>query len=366
MIKKTPLNEAHRALGGRMVEFAGWELPVQYSGPIPEHMAVRESAGLFDVSHMGEVEIRGRQATDFVDYLTVNDVRSLDDNAAHYTMMLNENGGIVDDLLVYRISKYHLILVVNAGTTAKDFAWMKSHASGFECEVADNSPLYAQIAIQGPKAERILQNLTPTLLDRMPNFTHQVIEIDGVRCRVSRSGYTGEDGFEIYCDRSYAMQVWNLLLVEGSGDGIVPCGLAARNTLRLESKMALYGNDIDDTTSPLEAGLGWAVKLDKGDFIGRAALQAQKRDGLVRKLVGFEVLDRAPARDGYEIVAGGAVVGRVTSGSPAPFLKKNIGLAYLPTEHSAVGTSIGILVRGREVPAAVVKTPFYKRVRAFD
>lgn len=366
MIKKTPLNEAHKSLGGRMVEYAGWELPVQYAGPTPEHMAVREAAGLFDVSHMGEIEIRGRQAVEFVDFLTVNDVRSLDDNAAHYTMFLNETGGIIDDLLVYRVSKYHLLLVVNAGTTEKDARWILSHASSFDCEVANNSPLYAQIAIQGPKAERILQNLTSTLLDKIPSFNHQVAELDGIRCRISRSGYTGEDGFEIYVDAGGATQIWSRLLVEGSGEGLVPCGLAARNTLRLESKMALYGNDIDESTSPLEAGLGWAVKMDKGDFIGRAALQAQKAEGLKRKLVGFEMLDKAPARDGYDVVIDGVAVGRVTSGSPAPFLKKNIGLAYVPTEHSAVGTSIGILVRGREVPAVIVKTPFYKRERTFD
>ncbi|MBK6428497.1 MAG: glycine cleavage system aminomethyltransferase GcvT [Blastocatellia bacterium] len=366
MIKKTPLNEAHKSLGARMVEFAGWELPVQYTGPIPEHMAVREAAGLFDVSHMGELEVRGKQAVDLVDRLTVNAVRDLDDNNAHYTMFLNEQGGIIDDLLVYKVSKYHLILVVNAGTTEKDLNWVLQHAADFDCEVANTSPIYAQIAIQGPRAERILQQMTSSLLDRIPSFCHQIVELDSVRCRVSRSGYTGEDGFEIYLDGTYAPGIWNRLLVIGSDQGLLPCGLAARNTLRLESKMALYGNDIDDTTSPLEAGLGWVVKMDKGDFIGRAALEQQKRDGLRRKLVGFEMLDKAPARDGYEVVVDGTVVGRVTSGSPAPYLKKNIGLAYVPPEHASVGTGLGILVRGREVPAVVVKTPFYKRKRVFD
>lgn len=366
MIKKTPLNESHRKLGGRMVEFAGWELPVQYSGPIPEHMAVRTAAGLFDVSHMGEIEVRGKGAIDLVDYLTVNDVPALDDNGAHYTMFLNEDGGIVDDLLVYRISRYHLFLVVNGATTAKDEAWIRRHAARFDCEISNTSSVYAQIAIQGPKAEGILQNLTPTLLDRIPSFCHQMAEIDGYSCRVSRTGYTGEDGFEIYVDSVHAASIWNRLLVEGSRDGLVPCGLAARNTLRLESKMALYGNDIDDTTSPLEAGLGWVVKMDKGDFVGRSVLEQQKRDGLRRKLVGFEMLDKAPARDGYEVVSGGDVIGRVTSGSPAPYLKKNIGLAYVPPDRAAVGTGLGVLVRGREVPAVVVKTPFYKRMRVFD
>lgn len=366
MIKKTPLNEIHRNLGGRMVEFAGWDLPVQYAGPLPEHLAVRQAAGLFDVSHMGEVEVRGAGAVDLVDFVTTNDVRNLDDNQAHYTLMLNETGGIVDDLLVYRITDEHYLLVVNAGTTEKDFDWIRSHAGRFNCEVSNTSGAFAQIAIQGPVAERILQALTPTMLDRIPSFWSQRALIDGIRTRVSRTGYTGEDGFEIYCNASDAAHIWNRLLVEGSDKGIVPCGLAARNTLRLESKMALYGNDIDDSTSPLEAALGWAVKLDKGEFVGRDALLAQKREGLKRKLVGFEVLDRAPARDGYSVVKDGLAIGTVTSGSPAPFLKKNIGLAYLPVEHAKVGTEIGIEIRGRIVPAVVAKTPFYKRERVFD
>lgn len=366
MIKKTPLNEAHRSLGGRMVEFAGWDMPVQYKGPMQEHIAVRERAGLFDVSHMGEIEIRGPQAIDLVDKLTVNDVRSLADMQAHYTLLLNEQGGIVDDLLVYRMESEFFLLVVNAGTTEKDFNWMRSHADGFDCQLHNNSASYAQIAIQGPVAERILQQLTSSMLDKIPAFWSQKILVDGLRVLVSRTGYTGEDGFEIYCDPGDATHIWNRLLVEGSSLGIEPCGLAARNTLRLESKMALYGNDIDDSTSPLEAGLGWVVRIDKGDFIGRDALVRQKSAGVTRRLVGFEVLDKAPARDGYPIAKNGVEIGVVSSGSPAPFLKKNIGLAYLPTEHAKVGTEITVLVRGREVPAVVVKTPFYKRDRVFD
>jgi aminomethyltransferase len=366
MIKKTPLNEIHRSLGARMVEFAGWDMPVQYAGPIPEHLAVRQAAGLFDVSHMGEIEVRGPGALDLVDYVTPNDVRGLEDDQAHYTVLLNESGGIVDDLLVYKIADEHYLLVVNAGTTEKDFEWVKSHAGRFDCEVLNTSGAFAQIAIQGPAAEHILQGLTPALLDRIPSFWSQRAQIDGLRTRLSRSGYTGEDGFEIYCASHDAAHIWNRLMIEGADKGLVPCGLAARNTLRLEAKMPLYGHDIDDATTPLEAGLSWVVKLDKGDFVGRDALVRQKEAGVTRRLVGSEVLDRAPARDGYPVVKDGVEIAAVTSGSPAPYLKKNIGLAYLPVEHAKVGTEIGILVRGREVPAVVVKTPFYKRQRVFD
>lgn len=366
MIKKTPLYETHLSLGARMVEFAGWEMPVQYAGPIPEHMAVRDAAGLFDVSHMGELEVRGADALALVDYVTANDPKELSDNQAQYSMFLNEQGGIIDDLLVYRITHDHFLLVVNAGTTDKDFAWVRAQAARFNCEVANNSPVFAQIAIQGPIAERILQQMTSTMLDRIPSFWSQQVDLDGHRARVSRSGYTGEDGFEIYCHANNAVAIWNRLMVIGDGQGLQPCGLAARNTLRLEAKLALYGNDIDETTTPLEAGLGWVVKMDKGDFIGRAALEQQKRDGLTRKLVGFEVLDRAPARDGYTVTKDGREIGVVTSGSPAPYLKKNIGLAYLPPEDAKIGTEIGIVVRGRTVPAVVVKTPFYRRKQVFD
>ena len=366
MPRQTPLNAAHRKLGARMVDFAGWDMPVQYAGPIPEHMACREAAALFDVSHMGEIEVRGPQALALVDYVTVNDPKTLADNQAQYTVFTNERGGIVDDLLVYRIGEEHYFLVVNAGTTDKDFEWVASHAGSFDCTVTNTSAAYAQIAIQGPVAERILQRLTSVMLDRIPSFWSQRAEVDGVRARVSRSGYTGEDGFEIYCAPKDAVHVWNRLLVTGTDAGLRPAGLAARNTLRLEAKLPLYGHDIDDDTTPLEAGLGWVTKLDKGHFVGREALVRQKREGVARRLVGFEVLDRAPARDGYPVVKDGAEIGTVASGSPAPYLKKNIGLAYLPVEHAKVGTEIGILVRGRAVPAVVVKTPFYKRDRVFD
>ena len=366
MLKRTPLDEAHRHLGARMVEFAGWAMPVQYSGPIPEHLAVREAAGLFDVSHMGQVEIRGRDALRLVDFVTANDPKGLDDNEAQYSLLLNAAGGIVDDLIVYRVDEEHYLLVVNAGTTEKDFVWIQSHAGAFNCEVRNTSAAYALLALQGPSAEQILQKLTPSLLDRIPSFWSQRAEVDRVPTRVSRTGYTGEDGFEILCKPGDVAHLWNRLLVTGVGDGLVPCGLAARNTLRLEAKLLLYGNDMDERTSALEAGLGWVVKLDKGDFIGREALVEQKRAGVARRLVGFEMLDRAPARDGYAILKDGSQIGTVTSGSPAPFLKKNIGLGYLPSEYAKVGTEINVLVRERAAPAVVVKTPFYRRRQVFD
>jgi aminomethyltransferase len=366
MLKRTPLHDAHVSIGARMVDFAGWEMPVQYTGPIPEHLAVRTAAGLFDVSHMGEFEITGSDALALIQRLTTNDVSRLQDNQAQYSTLTNEQGGVIDDLLVYRISSEYFLLVVNAGTTDKDFAWITGNADTDRVEIHNTSAAYALLALQGPRAERILQGLTDHMLDRIPYYWSQKVKVDNIECRVSRTGYTGEDGFEIFCDPDRARHIWNRLLVTGHDLGILPCGLAARNTTRLEAAFRLYGHDMDDSTTPLEAGLGWVVKPPKGDFIGRDALERQKREGLKRKLVGFEVLDRAPARDGYPIVIGGHEVGRVTSGSPAPFLNKNIGLAYLPIEHCAVGTDISITIRAREVPARVVETPFYRRARKFD
>jgi aminomethyltransferase len=366
MLKRTPLYEAHVSIGARMVDFAGWEMPVQYSGPIPEHMAVREAAGLFDVSHMGEIEIVGAGALDLVQKLTTNDVAKLEDNQVQYSALTNTGGGVIDDLLVYRINEEYFLLVVNASNSDKDFAWIREHAEGTELGVHDTSHGYALMALQGPRSERILQGLTDHMLDRIPYYWSQQVSVDGVSCRVSRTGYTGEDGFEIFCNPEKAMHVWNRLLVTGQEFGLLPCGLAARNTTRLEAAYRLWGNDMDETTTPLEAGLGWVVKPGKGEFIGREALQSQKREGLRRKLVGFEVLDRAPARDGYPLIVNGVEASRVSSGSPAPYLKKNIGMAYMPMEHSAVGTGFSVLVRGREVPARTVEMPFYKREKRFD
>ncbi|HKQ08597.1 MAG TPA: glycine cleavage system aminomethyltransferase GcvT [Blastocatellia bacterium] len=366
MLKRTPLHDSHVLLGARMVEFAGWDMPVQYSGPIPEHLAVRQAAGLFDVSHMGEIEVRGEQALALVQRITTNDAAKLQDNQVQYSTMINEQGGVIDDLLVYRINEHYYLLVVNAGGTDADFAWIAEHAAGFDVEVMNTSAAFALLALQGPRSERILQCICDHMLDRIPYYWSQQLAVDGISCRVSRTGYTGEDGFEILCPAADARHIWNRLLVTGHEDGLIPCGLAARNTLRLEAAFRLYGNDMDQTTTPLEAGLGWVVKLNKGDFIGREVLQKQKADGLQRKLVGFEMLDRAPARDGYPAVLNGQPVGTVASGSPAPFLKKNIGMLYLPIEHAGVGTEFSVVIRGREIPARVVETPFYKRERRFD
>jgi aminomethyltransferase len=361
MLKRTPLYNSHVSLGARMVDFAGWEMPVQYSGPIPEHMAVRQAAGIFDVSHMGEIEVTGHDALALVQMVTTNDASKLEDNQVQYSTLTNETGGIIDDLLVYRINSDYFLLVVNASGIDTDFDWIKQHAASFKVEVHDTSGAYGLIALQGPRSEMILQPLADHMLDRIPYYWSQRISVDGIECRVSRTGYTGEDGFEILCDAGHTLHLWNRLLITGHEQGLIPCGLAARNTLRLEAAFRLYGNDMDQTTTPLEAGLGWVVKLAKSNFIGRETLQQQKAQGLKRKLVGFEVLDKAPARDGYPVVINGVQVSSISSGSPAPYLKKNIGMVYLPIEHTAVGTEFFVVVRGRNVPARVVETPFYKR-----
>jgi aminomethyltransferase len=366
MLKRTALFEAQLALGGRMIDFAGWEMAVQFSGPIQEHMAVRGAAGLFDVSHMGEIELQGSGALDLLQRLTTNDVGRLQDNQVQYSMLTTPDGGIIDDLLVYRISQEYYLLVVNAANTEKDFNWIKDQAAYTNAEVHDTSAGYVLLALQGPLAERILQDLTDHMLDRIPYYWSQRVMIDGCDCRVSRTGYTGEDGFEIFCGPSHARHLWNRLLVTGHPLGLLPCGLAARNTLRLEASFRLWGNDMDETTTPVEAGLGWAVKLGKCDFIGREVIERQKREGVARKLAGFVVEDRAPARDGYPITVDGQEIGVVNSGSPAPYLKKNIGMAYVPVQYAVPGTLVEVAVRGKPVPARIVEMPFYKRGRRFD
>ncbi len=348
-----------------MVDFGGWDMPVQYpAGTIEEHLRTRTHAGLFDVSHMGEIDVKGPDAIAFVNRLTSNDVTKLIDGQAQYSALTTPQGTVIDDLLVYRLAADHLLLVVNASTTEKDWEWIKSHHSTESVELNNVSAEYCQLALQGPDAQTILQKLTDLPLSEIKyyHFTHG--NVDGVTGIVSRTGYTGEDGFEVYAPADRAEQLWNKMLEvgqTGTPTGVLPCGLAARNTLRLEAGMALYGNDIDDTTTLLEANLGWICKLDKGDFIGRESLARQKQDGLRRKLVGFEVTDRGIARDHQEVLVAGQRVGNVTSGSPAPFLKKNIGLAYVPVEYASVGQEIQIDVRGRLVGAQITKTPFYKR-----
>jgi glycine cleavage system T protein (aminomethyltransferase) len=366
-LKQTPLNNAHRQMGGRMVDFGGWDMPVQYpAGTIEEHLRTRTHAGLFDVSHMGEIDVKGPDAIAFVNRLTSNDVTKLVDGQAQYSALTTEKGTVIDDLLVYRLSADHLLLVVNAGTTDKDWEWIKSHHSGDVVELKNVSADYCQLAIQGPEAITILQKLTGVPLSEIKYYHFTTGAVNGVDSIISRTGYTGEDGFEVYAAPEHAERLWSKILETGNfgaADGVLPCGLAARNTLRLEAGMALYGNDIDETTTLLEANLGWICKLDKGDFIGREALAQQKAAGIQRKLVGFEVTDRGIARDHQDVVIDDQRVGIVSSGSPAPYLKKNIGLAYVPTEYANVGREIKIDVRGRLVGAQVVKTPFYKRAK---
>jgi aminomethyltransferase len=364
-LKQTPLNSAHRQAGGRMVDFGGWDMPVQYpAGTIEEHLRTRTHAGLFDVSHMGEIDVRGTDAIALVNRLTCNDVTKLVNGQAQYSALTTPEGTVIDDLLVYRLAEDHLLLVVNASTTEKDWEWIKSHHSGESVELNNVSSDYCQLALQGPDAQSILQKLTDLPLAEIKYYHFSPGSVDGVEGIISRTGYTGEDGFEIYAPADRAEQLWNKILDagdSGSPTGVLPCGLAARNTLRLEAGMALYGHEIDETTTLLEANLGWICKLDKGDFIGREPLARQKESGVKRKLVGFEVTERGIARDDQEVVVDGERVGKVTSGSPAPFLKKNIGFAYVPVEYASVGQEIKIDVRGRLVGAQIVKAPFYKR-----
>jgi aminomethyltransferase len=364
-LKKTSLNKVHRNLGGRMVEFGGWDMPVQYdAGTVSEHLRTRTHAGLFDVSHMGEIDVRGPDAISFVNRLVSNDAAKLIDGQAQYSALTTPEGTVIDDLLVYRFSEDHLLLVVNAGTTDKDWEWISSHHRGETIELRNASEEYCQLALQGPAALAILEKLTNVALTEIRYYHFQQGQADGVDSIISRTGYTGEDGFEIYASPDKAEQLWATILDAGnfgSDNGVLPCGLAARNTLRLEAGMCLYGHEIDETTTLLEANLGWITKLNKGDFIGREKLATQKEQGLKRKLVGFEVTDRGIARDGQNVLINGDVVGSVTSGSPAPFLKKNIGMAYVPVEFANVGQAIQIDVRGKLVGAQIVPLPFYKR-----
>ena len=364
-LKKTPLNEIHRNSGGKMVDFGGWDMPVQYTaGVIAEHLATREKAALFDVSHMGEIWVEGEDAIAFVNKLTTNDVTKLVDGQAHYSALTNENGGVVDDLLVHRFDQDKILLVVNASTTDKDWDWITSHKADENITLTNASADYCQIAVQGPKALEIAQKLTDEKLDEIKYYHFTVGTFDGVDAIISRTGYTGEDGFEVYANKDYAEQIWNDLLETGAEFGILPAGLAARNTLRLESAMSLYGHELSDEISPLEANLGWICKLNKGDFIGRDRMAKLKEQGLDRKLVGFEMKDKGIARDDFPVVINDEKVGIVTSGSPAPFLKKNIGLAFVPTEFAKIGQEIKIDVRGKLLTAEIVPTPFYKREKS--
>ncbi len=367
-LKQTALNAIHRAQGAKMVDFGGWDMPVQYSGLVDEHHAVRRAVGLFDVSHMGEIDVRGPQALDLVDHISSNWAAKLNTGQIHYAGLLYETGGFVDDILVHKVADDHYFICVNAGNQEKDFAHIQS-LNTFDATVELTSDRYTQLAIQGPRALETLQKLTKTPLAEIKYYWFADGEVAGTPARIARTGYTGEDGFEIYFAPAESARIWRALLVAGEEFGIKPAGLGARNTLRLESKMALYGHEIDATINPLEADLAWIVKFDKPNFVGRAALQSQKERGLSRKLAGFEMTGRGIGRDGYEVQLDGDKAGWVTSGSPSPTLSapgtpRNIGLCYLPADRGAIGTELEILVRNQSAAAVVVATPFYKRGKA--
>ncbi len=345
-----------------MVPFSGWDMPLEYTGIVAEHLAVRTRAGLFDVSHMGEIEIAGKDALAAVQRISCNDASRLQPGQAQYSGLLTADGTFVDDLVVYRLKSDHFLLVVNAGNIFKDYSWIAEHiATAGDAVAVDASSRYALLAVQGPRAPGIVQSLTGVDLSALPHYSFAHGEVASVRATVSRTGYTGEDGFEIFVPPQSADRVWQALLSAGAADDLVACGLGARDTLRLEAAMRLYGNDIDETTTPLEAGLGWIVGWDKAGFVGESVLRPQKTAGAAKKLVGFELVDPGIARRGHEVYIAGAKIGTVTSGTQTPFLKKAIGLAYVPAEHSRPQTDIEIDIRGRLARARVVPLPFYKR-----
>jgi aminomethyltransferase len=363
-LRKTPLHAVHRDSGAKMVPFGGWDMPVEYSGLIAEHNAVRSAAGLFDVSHMGQFEVEGEGALAFLQRVTSNDVAKLVDGQAQYSALPMPSGCPVDDVIVYRRSERRYLVVVNAANLEKDWRWLLDQKpSG--CGLHDLSDQFALLALQGPKAEAILRPLTPIDLSAVGFYRFAEGTVDGHPAIVARTGYTGEDGFEIFVAPAAAPALWRRIVEAGAPFGLLPAGLGARDTLRLEARMMLYGNDMDETTTLIEAGLGWIVSTHeaKGDFNGRAVLAEQKAKGAPRKLVGFEMAERGIPRHGYPVALDGEVVGAVTSGTFAPFLQKSIGLCYLPTPRAAVGTEIAVEIRGRRTAARVVPTPFYKRPR---
>jgi len=358
-LRRTPLYECHLEAGAKIVDFAGWEMPVQYAGVIEEHRAVRTAAGLFDVSHMGEIRVKGSGAEAFLQRLTPNDVSKLVPGRAHYSGLLTDRGTYIDDLLIYRLAAEDFLVVVNASNARRDYEWIASRVEGDDAEVTDESDRYALLALQGPKALEILAPLASRDVSGLKYYGFAEGTVDGAPALISRTGYTGEDGVELYVSPEDAPRLWRRLLEGGAS----PAGLGARDTLRLEAAMALYGHEIDETTTPFEAGLAWVVKLDKGDFLGRDALADQKARGLERKLVGFEVQGRGIARQGHGVVSDGGRVGDVTSGTWSPTFEKALGMAYVPSGLAAAGTPLTLDVRGRSLPAVVVETPFYRRSR---
>jgi aminomethyltransferase len=363
VLARTPLFDEHVSLGGKLVPFAGWEMPVQYpTGITAEHRAVRSAAGLFDVSHMGEFVVRGPQALELLQHVTVNDVAQLEVGQAQYTALCYESGGVVDDLLVYRYADRYMV-VVNASNLSKDWAWLSTHAASFDVEIEDVSTGTALLALQGPAARSILRPLADVDVDAVEYYRFTEGSVAGVAGTIAGTGYTGEDGFELYVPAADAVKVWRALLEAGRPTGLVPTGLGARDSLRLEMGYALYGNELDADHTPLEAGLGWITKLDdpsgKGDFIGRDALLRQKREGVPHRLVGLLLGERAFPRHGYAVVAGGQPVGVVTSGTLSPSLGRGIALAYVPAEHAKAGTALQVDARGRLLDALVSRPPFY-------
>jgi aminomethyltransferase len=370
-IRKTALNTVHRQLGAKMVDFNGWEMPVEYpssGGIIAEHMAVRTGVGIFDVSHMGDIRVTGREALAAVEHISMNDAARLSIGQAQYSALLYPPGTFVDDVIVHRLGEDDYLLVINAGTREKDFNWVRDNTRQFSCRVENLSDDFTQIAIQGPVAASLLQKLTDADLSVVKFYWVPRASLCGLKqILIARTGYTGEDGFEIYipCDEAISARVWNEILQAGKNLAVLPCGLGARNTLRLEAKLPLYDHEISDTINVWEAGLHRFCKMEKPEFIGREALQQAQASGLKRTLVGLEMIERGIARDGYRVLDdGGHEIGYVTSGSPAPFLKKNIALAYVPPQFEALGSTVKVEIRGQAVRAQVVATPFYKRKRS--
>ncbi len=360
-MKTTPLNSVHRALGARMVPFGGWDMPVQYSGVIEEHLRVRSAAGLFDVSHMGEIEVRGAQAGDFLQYLLINDLSTLIDAQVQYSAMCYENGGVVDDLTLYRFSSERYMLCVNASNTEKDFTWIEAmlkHSEFTAVELENRSAQFGQLALQGPMSEKILATLTGADLPALRYYHFVEDQVASVPTIISRTGYTGEDGFELYFPAADSQRLWSALMEAGAPCGMLPVGLGARDTLRLEKKYALYGHELGAEISPLEGGIAWITKLDKGEFVGRAALQKLKADGVPRRLVGLAMTESGIAREGYPVYDGEREVGVVTSGTMSPSLKKGIAIALVEPASAAIGTDLQVGIRARKVSAQVVKTPF--------
>lgn len=361
--KKTPLYDEHVKLGGKIVDYAGWFLPVQFEGLIPEHEAVRNAAGLFDVSHMGEIVVKGKDALAYLQYLLTNDISSIETDQIIYTLMCYPDGGVVDDFLVYKYGEEEYLLVVNAANTDKDFKWMIDNKKDFNIIIENKSDQIGEVAIQGPKSEKILQKLTETDLSSIKPFHfNRKVNISGVECMVSRTGYTGEDGFEVYAPAEGIAKVWNEILDAGKEDGIKPTGLGCRDTLRFEAGMPLYGNEISKDITPLEGGLKFFVKLDKEeDFIGKEALNKQWKEGLTRKVAGFELLERGIPREGYEVYKEGKKIGHVTTGYMSPTLKKSIGNALIDINEIGLGNEIDVMIRNRPVKAKIISRKFLKK-----